>query len=390
MRKFLIFNLIVLSILLATSCQQTSIIETPTPTPTEDIIGSAPVFSGVTDLTLYTGEVFDPLEGVTAFDAEDGDLTSLIIILGQENIPLVNQKLSESGTFEITYVVRDSDLNTVTVTRTLTVLAKDSDNACDVTYESYVLTWCDDFTAEGDNLNQRGIDLDKWAFQIGTGASEGLNGWGNNEQQYYRSENAFVRGGNLIIEAKEETFNDMPYTSARLFTRPTFGQRYGRFEALIKLPVGQGLWPAFWLMPVDNVYGGWANSGEIDIMEARGRLPLEASSALHFGGSWPNNAYTSRNYAFSQGKSIADFNLYTVEWEPDVFRFYVNNELYHTVTSWYNTGFDFPAPFDQEFYIILNLAVGGTFDGNRLPPSQLFLDPVEMVVAYVRVYQKES
>lgn len=390
MRKLLILNLIVLSILLATSCRQISIIETPTPTPTEDIIGEAPILSGIEDLTLYTGEIFNPLEGVTAFDTEDGDLTSLIIVLGQENIPLSNQKLDQAGTYELTYIVRDSDLNTTIMTMTLTVVARDSSDACNVTYESYVLTWCDDFNNEGNNLNAQGVDLNKWSFQLGTGSSEGLNGWGNNEQQYYRSENAFVRNGHLIIEAKAESFNGMPYTSARLFTKPTFGQRYGRFEALIKLPVGDGLWPAFWLMPVDNVYGGWANSGEIDIMEARGRLPLEASSALHFGGSWPNNAYTSRNYNFTQGQSIADFHLYSVEWEPNEIRFYVNNNLYHTVTSWHNTGFDFPAPFDQEFYIILNLAVGGTFDGNKLPPSSLFDTPVEMVVAYVRVYQKES
>jgi beta-glucanase (GH16 family) len=256
--------------------------------------------------------------------------------------------------------------------------------------EGYTLTWHDEFDGTGNNLNERNVDLSKWAFQIGTGTDQGLVGWGNNERQYYRSENARVEQGNLIIEAKQEFFGDMPYTSARLWTKPTFGQLYGRFEARIKLPVGDGLWPAFWLMPVENTYGGWANSGEIDIMEARGRLPNEISSALHFGGSWPNNRYTSKNYNFPLGQTIAEFHVYAVEWEPTEIRFYVNDILYHTVNVWSSEGFDYPAPFDQPFYILLNLAVGGTFDGNRLPPIELFNEPVEMVVSYVRVYRKNT
>ena len=387
MRKFIGVQLIIFSILLMTSCQLTTPPNTPTPTPEAEVIGNAPVILGLEDLVLMVGDVFDPRDGITALDEEDGDLTSLIIILGEDALPLDNQRLTTEGVFELTYIIRDSDLNTVTKLMTLTVISQEID-ACLTTYEGFVLTWCDDFTGQGENLNAQGVNLDMWSFQIGTGASQGLTGWGNNEQQYYRSENAFVRDGQLIIEAKNESFQGMPYTSARLYTKPTFGQRYGRFEALIKLPVGNGLWPAFWLMPVDDVYGGWANSGEIDIMEARGRLPREISSALHFGGSWPNNTYTAQHYTFDQGQSIADYHLYTVEWEPNEIRFYVNNELYHTVTNWFNTGYPYPAPFDQPFYIILNLAVGGTFDGNILPPNSLFDQPVEMVVSYVRVYQK--
>ena len=259
---------------------------------------------------------------------------------------------------------------------------------CEATLEGYVLTWCDEFSGEGDTLNAYGVNLDHWGFQTGTGAQYGLQGWGNDEQQYYREENARVERGRLILDARLETYNGMPYTSARLYTKPTFAQRYGRFEALISLPIGAGLWPAFWLMPRDDVYGGWANSGEIDIMEARGRLPFEVSSALHYGGQWPNNTYTSATYRFPEGDSIQAFHLYAVEWDETEFRFYVNDVMYHRVTHWFNTGHAFPAPFDQPFYIILNLAVGGTFDGRQTPPDGLFEFPVEMQVEFVRVFER--
>jgi beta-glucanase (GH16 family) len=391
MKKFLLYNILVWTLLLAASCSPSMVTPTQTPdeTPIDDIVGHAPVFDGLEDISLYVGQVFYPLVGVSASDVEDGDLTSLIIVLGLENISLTDGKLDTTGTYEITYIVRDSDLNTTTVTILLNVIELDVSNQnCDFQRDGYVLTWCDDFTGIGDNVNERGIDLNKWGFQLGTGSQYGLNGWGNNEQQFYRSENASVSLGQLIIEAKLQTYGGMPYTSSRLYTKHTFAQTYGRFEALISLPVGQGLWPAFWLMPKDDIYGGWANSGEIDIMEARGRLPWEVSSALHYGGQWPNNSYTHKNYTFSNGQTISDFHLYAVEWDEDEFRFYVNDVLYHTVNHWFNTGYAYPAPFDQDFYIILNLAVGGTFDGGRLPPASLFDEPVQMIVSYVRVYQR--
>ncbi|MFW6298526.1 MAG: glycoside hydrolase family 16 protein [Bacillota bacterium] len=254
----------------------------------------------------------------------------------------------------------------------------------------YEITWCDEFTGEGDNVNAQGVDMDKWDFQTGTGEEYGLTGWGNNEAQYYREENARVEDGRLIIEALHENHEGMDYTSARLWTKPTFDQTYGRFEAKIKLPVGDGLWPAFWMLPQDDVYGGWAASGEIDIMEAKGRLPMQSTGAIHYGGSWPDNTYEHGEYAFPEDRSIADFNVYAIEWEEEEIRWYVNDEHMHTASSWYTEGHDFPAPFDQDFYLLLNLAVGGNFDDGRMPPDSLFDDPVQMEVEYVRVYQKDS
>ncbi len=258
----------------------------------------------------------------------------------------------------------------------------------------WILVWSDEFDGTGTNLNANGIDLDKWGFQEGTGSQYGLVDWGNNEQQYYRKENARVEDGKLIIEAKKEVYGNKQYTSSRLFTGDTFAKKYGRFEARIKLPEGQGFWPAFWMMPKDSIYGGWAASGEIDIMEARGRIPGEASGAIHYGGQWPNNTYTGGTYRFPEGQNITDFHEYAIEWEPGEIRWYIDGNLYNVENNWYshdqNQGakYSFPAPFDQEFYLILNLAIGGNFDGGRIPNDDML--PARMEVDYVRVYESNK
>lgn len=255
----------------------------------------------------------------------------------------------------------------------------------------WTLVWSDEFDGSGTNLDSNGVDLDKWDYQLGTGSQYGLDGWGNNEQQYYRAENAKVADGKLIIEAKNDGYEGKPYTSSRLFTEPTFTKKYGKFEARMKLPVGQGFWPAFWMMPAESIYGGWAASGEIDIMEARGRLPGEVGGTIHYGENWPLNRATGDEYHFEDGTDISDFHTYSVEWEPGVIRWYVDGELYQELNNWDSWGADqpakyaFPAPFDQEFYMILNLAIGGNYDGGREPDASMF--PSTMEVDYVRVYE---
>ncbi|SHN24063.1 carbohydrate binding domain-containing protein [Gracilibacillus kekensis] len=258
-------------------------------------------------------------------------------------------------------------------------------------YEDWELHWSDEFDGTGDNLNANGVDLNKWDFQTGTGSQYGLDGWGNNEQQYYQEDNARVEDGKLVIEANKEEVNGKPYTSARLFTKPTFQKKYGKFEARMKLPEGDGFWPAFWMMPQEDVYGTWASSGEIDIMEAKGRFPHESSGAIHYGGVSPNNSFSGGAQEFEDGDSITNFHVYSVEWEPGEIRWYVDGKLFHTENNWTSVGanqpakYAFPAPFDQEFYMILNLAVGGNFDGGRTPDDSEL--PAQMEVDYVRVYE---
>ncbi len=247
------------------------------------------------------------------------------------------------------------------------------------------LVWSDEFA--GDSIN-----LSKWAFQEGTKADGGADDWGNQELQYYTKDNARVEDGHLIISAKREDMGGKSYTSARLWTEPTYSKKYGKIEARISLPEGQGLWPAFWMLPKSLEYGVWAASGEIDIMEARGRNIYEVDGTIHYGKQWPNNVYSGSSYRFPQSEDITGMHIYSIEWEPGEIRWYVDGNLYHTENNWYSKGnnemfdYTFPAPFDQEFYILLNLAVGGTYDGNKVPDETVIM-PAEMKVDYVRVYE---
>ncbi len=389
MKKILLTMVFLLTALLIAGCELSR-------KPTTDPIGEPPVFYGIMNAQIYAGNFFDPFEGIIAIDPEDGDITTGITVSGLEALGLDNNIATNTGVFDITYTVEDSDGFIVSSSRTITVNETDEMVeqwvaphllGCSNYFSGdYVISWCDDFNGSGDNLNANGVNLDYWRFQTGTGTQHGLTNWGNNERQFYREENARVSGNRLIIEAKRENYATMPYTSARLWTRPTFAQRYGRFEASIRLPVGTGLWPAFWMMPETNTYGGWAASGEIDIMEARGREPDRSIGALHFGGSWPDNTHTAQTYFFPAGQHINQFHQYAVEWEEGVIRWYVNGNLFKTSTNWYTLAADFPAPFDEPFYLLLNLAVGGTFDNNQTPPDDLFDNPVLMEIAYVRVY----
>ena len=239
-----------------------------------------------------------------------------------------------------------------------------------------------------DNFDGTSIDASRWAFDLGTGSQYGLTGWGNNELQYYtdRTQNASVSGGLLRITARKESFGGMAYTSARLKTQGLFAQAGGRFEMRAALPTGQGIWPAFWMLPAGDAYGTWAASGEIDILEARGQQPDRVTGALHYGGSWPANTYTSGTYVMPSGQTISGFHTYAVEWDTAVnpaIRWYVDDVLYATQTSWWSSGGAYPAPFDKPFYMLLNLAVGGDFVGD---PNVTTPFPAEMQVDYVRAF----
>ena len=163
------------------------------------------------------------------------------------------------------------------------------------------LVWSDEFDGKE-------IDKAKWDFDTGNGfysrdAKTWIGGWGNDELQYYTSErqNAFIQDGALHIRAIKESNHGFEYTSARLKTRkgdgsPLFNKTYGKFEFRAKLPTGQGIWPALWMLPQDEKYGGWAHSGEIDVMEARGQEPTKVLGTLHYGGGWPTNTHEGKDY----------------------------------------------------------------------------------------------
>lgn len=252
------------------------------------------------------------------------------------------------------------------------------------------LVWSDEF-------NGTNLDENKWSYQYGNGTEYGAIDWGNNEKEYYTDKNTKVEDGNLIIEARKE---DTPikygdknyyYSSSRIRTLWKFSKIYGKIEAAITMPAGQGLWPAFWMLPDDtDVYGKWASSGEIDIMEAKGRLLNKIWGTIHFGNEWPNNTSSGSSYTFPEGKDITGKHVYSVEWEPGEIRWYVDGELYYTANNWFSQGdnepgpYTYPAPFDKNFHLILNLAVGGDYDGG-LEPDESFKS-AQMKVDYVRVY----
>ncbi|WP_226647546.1 carbohydrate binding domain-containing protein [Mesobacillus subterraneus] len=255
------------------------------------------------------------------------------------------------------------------------------------------LVWSDEFIGPE-------IDRSKWTYDIGNWIVDedgnGItNGWGNNEKEYYTdsSENAFIEDGKLVIKAKKEQVTDQfgtyDYTSAKLKTKGLFSKKYGRYEIKAKLPTGKGLWPALWMLPEDDKYGVWAASGEIDIMEAWGSRPNTVSGTIHYGEGWPNNKYTGKEFELPKNRGIDKWHTYALEWEPGELRWYVDGELYQTQNKWYSKGtdnaanFSYPAPFDQEFYLVMNLAVGGWFDG-EVDETTIF--PSQMEVDYVRVY----
>jgi beta-glucanase (GH16 family) len=244
------------------------------------------------------------------------------------------------------------------------------------------LVWSDEF--DGSSLN-----TSDWTIDIGDGCPN-LCGWGNNELEYYRAENVSVTGGNLVLTARQENYGGRYFTSGKVHTRNKQSFLYGRMEMRAKIPTGGGMWPAFWMMPQDDVYGGWASSGEIDIMESANNTDY-INGTIHYGGTWPDNTHSGGTYS-QGGVNFADeFHTYAVEWEPEEIRWYVDGQLYATRYSWqwYSNGAPSNplAPFDQEFYIILNAAVGGNYTGCTTPGCITADLPQEYIIDYVRVYQ---
>lgn len=244
------------------------------------------------------------------------------------------------------------------------------------------LVWHDEFDGAA------GIKPDPahWTYDLGSG------GWGNSELEYYtdRAENAFMDGnGSLAITAfryadpKTSGLScaNCIYSSARLVTRDRYDFRYGRVEARMRLPVGQGVWPAFWLLGSNIDQVGWPQCGEIDIIENKGSEPGAVRGSLHGPGYSAGSALTSQ-YILSEGRFADDFHTFVIEWDPAEIRWYVDGQQYFTVTE-----ADLPGRwvFDHPFYLILNLAIGGTFAGT---PSSDTIFPQTLLVDYVRVYQQ--
>ncbi|PLX30802.1 MAG: glycosyl hydrolase family 16 [Ignavibacteria bacterium] len=220
-------------------------------------------------------------------------------------------------------------------------------------------------------------DSTKWDHDVGTD-------WGNAQLEYDtdRPENASLDGeGHLVIVAKKESYRGQPYTSARIVTRGLFERAYGRYEARIQLPYGQGLWPAFWLLGTNIETVGWPQCGEIDIMEYRGQQPSTLHGTLHGPGYSAAEGITQR-YDLTNDRFDTGFHTFAVEWEQDEIRWYIDDVHYHTVARE-----DVPGEwvYDHPFYIILNVAVGGGWVG---APNASTTFPQRMLIDYVRVFEE--
>jgi beta-glucanase (GH16 family) len=289
-----------------------------------------------------------------------------------------------------------------------------------VPVDDWTLVWSDEFDGAE-------IDANKWTHEVN------CSGGGNNEKQCYTdsADNAFIADGILnIVALPAEEGAELPYTSARLNTRYKADFKYGRFEMRAKLPAGQGTWPAFWMLPTDYVYGTWPMSGEIDILEAvnlkvtddEGNVESYVHGTLHYGREWPNNSSSGKEYELPGGVNPADdFHTYAVEWQEGEIRWYVDDYLYATQRQsevrynandeavglshrgWFAEYFDQgtgelethwdSAPFDQEFHLLLNLAVGGDWPENVNDlgiDADAFASGQAFEIDYVRVYECAS
>ena len=239
---------------------------------------------------------------------------------------------------------------------------------------SSTLVWSDEF-------NGNSIDASKWGFEIGTGS----NGWGNNEQQYYtnRTDNAYVADGALHIRAKKEAYGGKNYTSARLNTNGKFTFTYGYVEARLALPSSQGIWPAFWMLGANYATDVWPKCGEIDIMENVGYDPDTIVGSSHTE-KYNHAIGTQKNAKIACTDCYKAFHVYALEWEEDEYRLYVDDQLYFTFKN-EGTGYEV-WPYDKRFHILLNLAIGGNWGGQKGIDDSLF--PHVFEIDYVRVYKK--
>ncbi len=238
-------------------------------------------------------------------------------------------------------------------------------------YAGRELVWSDEF--DGTSLN-----TNSWVHEIGTGN----NGWGNNELQYYREENTAIESGNLVITAQKEAFGGSEYTSSRIITQGKKSFRFGRIDIRAVLPEGKGLWPALWMLGTKINAVGWPACGEIDIMELVGQRPNRVLGTAHYGANFANHNFKGESIALNGGAKFSEeYHVFSLVWEENKMEWYVDDELYFEFDR--NSVGGQPYPFNDNFFFIFNVAVGGNLPGS---PDGTTNFPQRMIVDYVRVF----
>ncbi|MES1198251.1 MAG: family 16 glycosylhydrolase [Chitinophagaceae bacterium] len=322
---------------------------------------------GGADFTVVTNQsvTFQPNEiekkiiiSIVADDLKEPDETFQIRVQNPSNVIL----LKETGIITL----RNDDTK---------IAFNNTGYDAPTSYTGYILAWSDEF-------NSTSLDAGAWSAESGDGCP-GLCGWGNNELQYYTAppNNLFFQDGKMFIEARSESYGGKNYTSSRIKTQGKKTFKYGRIDVRAILPKGKGIWPAFWLLPQDNVYGGWPKSGEIDMTELMGSEPSKVLGTLHFGPG-PNSTYISRNYSLTGSTFNDQFHVFSLEWKQDQLKWYIDDNLFSTINKADLGSNNYP--FNENFYFIINLAVGGNFPG---APDAGTLFPQWLILDYIRVYQ---
>ena len=240
------------------------------------------------------------------------------------------------------------------------------------------LVWSDEF-------NSSKLDYSKWNVSVDA------FGGGNQELQLYtdRPKNVRLENGKLVIEAHRDNPNiqgtQRQFSSGKIRTKHRGDWSYAKIEIRAKLPIGKGIWPAIWMLPTDEKYGPWAASGEIDIVELNGSRPSELLGTLHYGGKWPHNRSSGSKTKLAKGTFADRFHIFGIEWSKGEVRWMLDGEYWQIQKKWSTKDGLFPAPFDQRFHLLLNIAVGGRFVGG---PSAETTFPVQMKVDWIRVYQR--
>ncbi len=347
MKKFSIIIIITLTTVLFAACNKDSLDGPAVTYPANLVITAVPATDG---------------SGKVDFTAKADNAASYVFEFGNGDIKTVPSGI-------ITYQYTLAGTNTYKVIATATsstggTIKKDTSVTVTVSGAAPSVYWSDEFNVDG------APDATKWGYDIGAG------GWGNNELQYYtnRPVNSSVQNGVLKITALKENYNGSNYTSARLLSKGKFSFKYGRVEIRAKLPAGVGTWPATWMLGSNISSAGWPNCGEIDIMEHRGSELNRIFGTLHYPGRSGGSADGSSKFITN---ATTEFHIYTLEWTATSINIAVDGIVYHSVNNNGNL------PFNQDFFLLLNVAIGGTFAG---PVDPAFTSGT-MEVDYVRVYK---
>jgi len=283
----------------------------------------------------------------TTYDYDYGDGTFQTVASG-----IVTYKYSASGTYSINVIAKSASGQTIAKSIQVTVTVVSS------------IFWSDEFNTDG------APDPAKWGYDLGAG------GWGNAELQYYtsRPENSIVQGGVLKIKLLKENYSGSNYTSARLLSKGKFAFKYGKVEISAKLPAGGGTWPALWMLGSNITGAGWPACGEIDIMEHKGNELNKIYGTLHYPGNFGGNGNGGTKVI---SNATTAFHKYTLDWSAAAIKIYVDDVLYHTVAN------SNAIPFNQDFFLLMNVAMGGTFGGTVDPT----ITNATMEVDYIRIYK---